>query len=459
MGSRSNGLNGFVGRLWGEVKGPLYRNAFFLMLSTAIGMALGLLFWLIVFRVYRPSDAGFALALVQTLNFLAMLATLGLGIGLIRFLPETDNPPALVNTCLSIAGALGGALALAFALGVGIWAPQLSFILDQPIYIVVIVLSGMAFAFAPILDQTTVAMRRADLMTARLTIFAILKVPLPLLFVIWFTGPLGGRLGVYLSIFVAFGVSVLVSGFVFLPRLIPAYWPRPRLSRRRVKPMFTFSLGNWLATLIANGAVLLLPLLILNSLGSRGAESAAFFYAAVTVAGVLYIIPNATMLSLLAESSQQNAERRRDERKAVLLTVGLLVPGIIGIWLLAGPLLSLIGRPEYVTEGTGPLRVLTLASVPAFLNTLLGTRLRIRKKVWPLVAAASIEIAVALGLGYFLLLEFGLEGLAYAFVLSQAAATPLLWRTAGAPVDTRPSPGHGRPSSSAISRSSSPQRS
>jgi len=425
-----------AGLVWGEVKSPLYRNAIFIMLSSIIGTGFGFFFWIIVTRVYTPEDAGYALTLVQTLSFLASIGTLGLGIGLLRFLPESDNPKALVNTALSISGAFGAVLALVFALGVRLWSPRLSFILSDWVYIPILVVTGMVYAFAPIVDQTVIALRRADLATWRNTVFSILKLPLPFVFVIWVTGPLGGRLGVYMSISLAFGVSVLVAGFLFLPRIIPGFAPRPRFSRRRVRPIFRFSIGNWVATTIASGAILLLPILILNTLADEA--HVTYFYTAYTIAGLLYIIPGATMTSFLAEASQANSHHRRDERKAILLTLVLLAPGIAGIWLLSGVLLSLFGRPEYVAFGVAPLRILSLASIPVFLNGIFGTRVRIRKKTRPLIAAAAIEIAVTLGLGYVLLARSGLEGLAVAFVVGQAAATPLLWATAGAALETEP---------------------
>jgi O-antigen/teichoic acid export membrane protein len=296
----------------------------------------------------------------------------------------------------------------------------------------------MAYAFSPILDQASAGLRRADLQTWRVLVFSLLKVPLPLLFVGWVTGPLGGRLGAFLSIAVAAGVSVLVMGFVFLPRVLPGYRPKPRLSRRRLRPMFLFSVGNWVAAVVASASVLLLPILVLNTLGAAGAEAAAFFYAAVTIAGLLYIIPNATLTSFLAEASQHNARRRRDERKAILLSLGLLLPGIIGMWFLAGILLALMSRPEYVAQGTGPLRILIFASVPVFLNGIFGTRIRIKKQTWPLIIAAFVETGVTLVLGYVLLVQMGLDGLAYAFVAAQAAGTPILWMTAGAPTEAEP---------------------
>ena len=429
-----------AGRLWGEAKGPLYRNAFFIMLSSVIGIGLGFFFWVVFYRVYRPADAGYGLTLLQTVTFLSGFAHLGLGVGIIRFLPETDDRNALVNSCLSISGLLGGILALAFVLGAGLWTPELAFI-QRPVYVVLIVLTGMAYSFAPILDSTVVALRRADVATWRSVLFGLVKIPLPLVFVVWFTGPLGGRMGAYLSIAVAFGISVLATGFLFLPRVLDGYFPRPRLSRRRVRPMFGFSVGNWVAGLIGSGSTLLLPLLIVRVLPA-GAERAAYFYAAFTIAGLLWIIPGATMTSFLAEASQANARRARDERKAVLLSLALLVPGIAGMWFAAEIILELFnsgtGVSAIVEAGITPLRILSFASIPVFLNGLFGTRVRIRKQVLPLIAAAIVATGVTLGAGYVLLGTMDITGLAYAYVIGQAAEMPILWWAGRAPMEAEP---------------------
>src|SRR5256885_16236391 len=77
-------------------------------------------------------------------------------------------------------------------------------------------------------------------------------------------------------------------------------------------------------------------------------DSTVVFYAATVVAGSLAAIPAATMTSLYAEASQRNAARRRDERRAFALSVGLLVPGVIALWFLANPILRILLalRPE-----------------------------------------------------------------------------------------------------------------
>ena len=143
------------------------------------------------------------------------------------------------------------------------------------------------------------------------------------------------------------------------------------------------------------------------------------------------------MTSFYAEASQRNAARRRDERRAIGLSLALLIPGILALWFLADTLLRILFdlRPELADLGTPALQILGLASIPVFLNTIFGTRVRIRKQVAPSIVSAGILTATTLILGYLFLTWYGLPGLAWAVVLGNAAATPYLFFAAGKPIE------------------------
>jgi len=428
-----------VGRAWDEARSPLYRNAFFIMLASLIGSLLGFVFLYVVYQAYDLTDAGYAATMVNTVTFLVGIGSLGMPIALVRFLPESDDPSALVNTSLSISGVLSAALALAFVASLGFWSPNLLVVFGHPVYLLIIPLTALAYAFGPVLDQAAIALRRADLFAIRVVLLSVIKVPLPILFVTAFATVLGGTLGVYMSWSLSFAISVIVVALVLLPRVIPGYRPRPRLSRRRLRPMFRFSVGNWLAGLIGSAGSLLLTLLIINTLPKATASTATAVYYAVTVmAGILTVIPQATMTSLYAEASQRNANRRRDERRAIALSIALLIPAIVGMWVFADVLLRLFEKPTLADLGAQPLRILSLSSIPVFLNSVFGTRVRVRKEIIPLIVSAAIGSAVTLGLGYVLLQSSGLVGLAIAVVIGQAASTPYLLVVAGRPMEEEP---------------------
>jgi O-antigen/teichoic acid export membrane protein len=252
---------------------------------------------------------------------------------------------------------------------------------------------------------------------------------------------LPGRAGIFLSLAVSFGVSVAILGFVLIPRALPGYLPRPELRVEKIRPILRFSLGNYAAIAISAAGTLLPTPLIYDVLGpTEGPKNAAYFYVALIVASLLYIIPGAAFTSFYAEASHGNTDRRRGERQAILLSVGLLIPAIAGMWLFSDWVLRLFGDPAYADEAVTPLRILTIASIPAFLNGILGTRIRVRKRTLPLIVAATIAASITLGLGWVLLQnpDLGIDGIAYAYVLGQAAATPYLYTQAREAYESMP---------------------
>src|SRR3990172_191290 len=366
MGDNFGRMQRFVGRAWGEVKGSLYRNAIFIMLSSVIGSGLGFFFWFFASFVYKKEDIGSAIALFQTLGFLATLALFGQNFGLVRYLPETEDKTTIVNTALSITGVACLLLSIVFLIGIPLWASNLDFVLRNPQYIGVIIVCTMALGFAPLVDQTAIAMRRADISTWQNTIFALLKIAIVLAMAVL----LGGRLGVFLSLSLALGGSILITGFFMLPRIVPGYRPAPRMDLDRVRPMFRFNLGNYVA----------------QSIGAAGTR---------------------------------------------LLPIALLAPAIAVLWLYSGLMLTLFGDPGSAAKAVEPLRILSIGAIPGFLNGVLVTRVRIRKETRPLIISAAIGTVITLALGWVLLLRMGIDGLAIAYVVAQAAATPYLFLVAG----------------------------
>ena len=426
MSNARDQLVRLVGRGWYEVKSPLYRNAIFIMLTSVFGSGLGFFFWLIITNTRYISDVGAATILFQTLGFLAALGNLGLGTSVVRYLPEAEDKVSLVNTSLTVTGISSAVLAGIFLIGLPLWLPSLTFVLHDPPYILTILVCTVVLGLAPVLDAAAVAARRADIQTWRVTLFAALKIP----FALAILSILAGRAGVFFSLALSFGLSVAVTGVWLLPRAIPGYRPRPALRLGVIRPMFKFSVGNYIAASIGAAGSLLPTALIADALGpDEGPLNAAYFYVALIVASLLYIIPGAAFTSFYAEASQKDTDRRRDERRATLLSVALLIPGIAAMLIFSETMLRLFGDPAYAQEAVTPLRILTFASIPAFLNGIFATRVRVRKRTLPLIVSAIISSGITLGLGWMLLNNPDLEidGLAYAYVLGQVAATPYLY--------------------------------
>src|SRR5437773_3224633 len=91
-----------VGRGWDQVKGSLYRNAIFIMLTSVISSGLGFFFWRVIGNAYDKNDVGAAIVWFQTLGFIGNLGSRGIGVGVVRYLPETKRQPALATAGVTI---------------------------------------------------------------------------------------------------------------------------------------------------------------------------------------------------------------------------------------------------------------------------------------------------------------------------------------------------------------------
>ena len=65
----------------------LYRNAVYLMINSGVFAITGFFFWMAAARLYPTEAVGLASAAIVASGLLALLSTLGLDCGLIRFLP------------------------------------------------------------------------------------------------------------------------------------------------------------------------------------------------------------------------------------------------------------------------------------------------------------------------------------------------------------------------------------
>ena len=435
--------------LWGSLSLPLralrwrlFRNASYLILSSGASVTLGAAFWLVAARYYPEGELGIAAALLLVSAFIAGVANLGLGMGLIRFLPEKadrrDVLTGTLNASLTLSVALALLLGLVYVVGTPLWTPSLTFLRADFLLALVFLLVTAVYAVHPIIDSAFLAFRNARYILARNLLFG-LRVPLPLVF--------AGVLG-FMGIFLASGIGGLVAAgvalLVLLPRVIRGYRPRPNLQMGFLRPLASFSLGNKASEIAGILLVTLLPLLIIEVLSP---SHAAWFYIAWFLGSALYVIPGAVSMSLFAEGSRPDAAFSRDIPRAIGGTILLMVPAAVLLWVFGSNLLSLFG-PNYALEGHELLQWLILASPFVLVNSIYFTLLRVRRRIAPLVIASGFTTGFVLGWSYFLLPTQGIPIVGQAFFAAQALlagavafATLLRYRR-----DTKESPNsHGRP--------------
>jgi len=96
---------------------PLYSNAFYLMLNTAVMALMGFFFWMVVARFYSEVEVGYSSATISAINLLLIISLAGLNTSLIRFLPRSDKPQELINTSCTLSSLISLVVAGIFIAG------------------------------------------------------------------------------------------------------------------------------------------------------------------------------------------------------------------------------------------------------------------------------------------------------------------------------------------------------
>jgi len=249
-------------------------------------------------RLYSASNVGLASATISAATLLALLSTLGLDYGLIRFLPTSgDKANNIINSCFTVGGLASIALCLIFVAGLGICSPALLPIRAHPVFFVSFVVFTVAFTFMTFANQAFIAERRAGFALTQGLIFGLLRlIPLVVLVTPFPT----------FGIFGSWGVATLVAAvagvLIFLPRIESGFHLLPLVKKEVVNEGMHFPAANYVGNIFWMLPALIFPLMVVNILG---AESNAYFYIGWTVGAILGIIPAAFSTSLFAEGSSE----------------------------------------------------------------------------------------------------------------------------------------------------------
>ena len=400
-----------------------YRNAVYLMLTSGAYALTGFFFWAVAAKLYPAEGVGFAAAAISAIGLLALLSTLGLDYGLIRFLPNSgEKTNEMLNSCFTLSGLVSVALAIIFLAGLSLWSPALLFVRQNPIFLIAFLVFTAVSTFRTFTERTFVAKRRADFALAQGIIFGLLRfIPLVAL------APFFHTFGIFASWGIALGVAVAVGIPFLLPRIQAGYHPVPAVNRQVIADMMRFSFTNYAANLFWAIPILGLPLMVVNLLG---AESNAYFYIGWTLGYLLFSIPITISLSLFAEGSHNEAKLAGEVRRSLKFML-LLIPVIIMVFLLGDKILLLFGK-AYSENATELLRILAVSSIPVGLNHIYFTMRRVQKRMKGVVGLSAFIAVITMVLSYLLLPRMGILGVGVAWLIPQimvaVVATSTLFR-------------------------------
>jgi len=389
---------------------PLYSNAFYLMLNTGVMALFGFFFWIVVARFYTEAEVGLGSAVISAMSLLSIISLVGLNISLVRFLPHADKPRELINSCYTLGGLISLVVAGIFLAGLSFWSPALAFVNQNAIFASAFIVFTILWTLSGLVNFTFIARRRAGLVLYKGIIFSVLRLPLPILFVLFFR-----TFGIVASWGVAMAVALGVSIFMFLPRVQHSYKPVPTLKLNLLKDMWRYSGGNYLANLFSTCLPFILPLMVVNVLG---AQQNAYFYIAWMISGLLFAIPFAVSQSLFAEGSHFEDKLKENVTKSLKFTYLLLVPAVI-VLILVGKWVLLAFGQSYSASALHLLWVLSVSSLPLALTHIYSGILRVTGRIKELVAIWGFIVLAVLLASYLIMPVTGIIGIGYAWLGAQ----------------------------------------
>jgi O-antigen/teichoic acid export membrane protein len=399
----------------------LLRNAGYLLGVTGVNSLAGFIFWTLAARLYTTEQVGLASSVVSVTALLAGAASLGLGVGLVRFLPERAQPQRTLNAVLTLTALTSLAVGAVYLLGVGSWSPTLTVLAERPVYAIGFLAFIAVTGWSSLLQMAYLGRREAAYAFWQMVTMNAMR----LLLVVGLAQ--FGAPGLVGSVALAVGIADLLGVIGFLPRLIRGYRPRPLWAPDEWRPLVPYSVGNYAADLLYRAPMLLAPLLVLERLG---AASSAHAYIGWMLGGILASPGTALASSTFAEGSHAPREVRplllRASRYAVGVTLPLaLVAGVAAPWVL-----SLFG-PSYAAEATTLMRWLAVAApLMAFAN-LYFAGLRVRRRIKEMILLSAAVAAISLLVPLLRLDSHGMGSMGQGWLIAQglvaAAALRSLW--------------------------------
>jgi O-antigen/teichoic acid export membrane protein len=389
---------------------PLYRNSIALMLNTGMASVFNFLFWMIAGHTVSAKDIGLATAAISAAAMLVTISRFGLDAGLIRYIPQSRDRSGFYNATILIIVLVSVVIAIIFLLGLNKFSSALVFLREQK-FLIVFIGYILITAVCNMQGTALVAVRKADLSLLQSSALAI-RIPL-----LWAFSSLG-LLGIIASMDLAY-LAMMIVGVIMLYYLNVS--SNMDFSFKDVRNSFGFSLGNYIAAIFLSAPITLMPIIIVNAVG---ANEGAYFYIAYSIATFLFMVPDAISMSLFVEGSHKQP-LKANTIKSIKFTLLIMSPMILFIPFFGDKLLALFGR-QYAIEA---LQLLQLLAVSSLFYAILDIYTAIKKvqKDIPMVNYLSFATSVlTIGLGYILLITIGLNGLGYAWLISNFAVCAIV---------------------------------
>jgi len=404
---------GFIKKIYNKIMNDsLYRNSIYLMLSTLIMSVFGFIFWMINARLFTTEQVGLATTIISASVLITSISALGLGAGLIRYLPKSERKNQKINTCFTLIALFTIVVSVIFLLVIDFTSPKLHFIKQNMILAFIFILFMAVSSLGNLIDSIFIAYRNTKFILLENSIYSVLKLIFPFLLVSL------GAYGIFGSYMLAITLGTIVSFFILIYKF--DYKPKFAFYDSIIKKIGKYSFGNYVAGIIGSLPTLLLPLIITNILTP---ETTAYYYMAMMIASTLFIIPNATSNSLFAEGSYDEKNLKHNIWKAIKMIALFMIPAVI-LTILFGKYVLLLFGKSYSSEGYMFLNLMAISGIFVAINAIFTSVFKVQKRIKEIITRSIIGSIGILALAYlFINQSRGLLGIGYAYIIGQIIIT------------------------------------
>lgn len=390
----------------GHGSDSLFKNAYFLMLSTGVSAVLGLGFWLVAARYYSEEAVGQGSAAIAAMRLLASITATTMIGAVVRFVPRAGRATGpLVWRAYAASSVVVAVAAVLFLLTLDLWGPSYA-PLGTAATGVLFVLACVAWALLTLQDGVLTGLRRAEWVPAGNAVFSVGKLILLALFAT--SLPV---LGIFVSWAVAIAFSTLPLGWLIFRRLIPRQAEADRdVEPPKAREMGRFLAGDSLGALFSLAMINLLPVMVAVNFS---AAQNGYFYVAYTVGGTMEFMAINMASSLTAHASHDPRRLADGIRGALRRMTVLLVPVVLFLVVFAPQILAPFDE-DYAEHGSTVLRLLAVGALPRIVVELYIGVLRVQGRTGVLAAVQGAMCVLVLGSAAMLFTPAGISGAGWA---------------------------------------------
>jgi O-antigen/teichoic acid export membrane protein len=391
----------------------IFKNSLFLIITNFSGLAVGFFFWMIATRLYSPNDVGIMSAILSSISLIAVISSAGLPMALTLYLPvNTKNAGKIINSSLIVAVILSMILSSIFLLKIGMLAPKLKIILGNFESIFIFVMTSMMATVSLLFAGIFNAGKRSSFQMAKENVFSVTKT----LILIALTGL--GAMGIFISW--SLGLAIAITTGFFLVYNLWKYKPKIEFDPI-IKTMSRFCAGNYIAGIFYNLPKFVFPIIIVNLIS---ADSAGYFFIAMTIAGIFFGVPEAVAGPFLADSSDKD-KFWQNVKKAIKFDMSLLIPGLFFLAIFGKFILHLF-NPTYEIHSFRSLIILAISSIPLSLLTTFMMIRNAQKRVTTAIMVDAFVAIVTIALSIPLMKLWNIDGIAFSYLVTTTIASIII---------------------------------